>query len=158
MASLTSRSRTNGNNKFFDAELDRIERRSRMEYQQLVEAEVRERLADAERPRLDELPVVHAIVSNIRLRIMRSNSHSDVSSESIEHMKAILAMVIKKATDAHPNLNLGNVDIASGATKKIMKRISRFNVAVRNQEISDEHDAAERLAAMESTRPRKAVQ
>lgn len=147
MTSITNRSRTNGSHKFFDAELDRIERRSRMEYQQLVEAEVRERLIDAERPRLDELPVVNAIVSNLRRRITRANSHSDVSAESIEHMKAIIAMVIKEATDAYPNLNLGNVDIASGATRKVMKRISRFNVAIRDEEARERSN--------EPTRPRK---
>ena len=150
MTSITSRSRTNGSHKFFDAELDRIERRSRMEYQQLVEAEVRERLIDAERPRLDELPVVNAIVSNLRRRITRANSRDGASTESIEHMKAILEMVIKESTSAFPNLNLGNVDIASGATRKVMKRISRFNVAIRDDEARERSN--------EPTRPRKAGQ
>ena len=121
-----------------------------MEYQQLVEAEVRERLIDAERPRLDELPVVNAIVSNLRRRITRANSHDGASTESIEHMKSILEMVIKESTSAFPNLNLGSVDIVSGAKPKVMKRISRFNVAIRDEEARERSN--------EPTRPRKAGQ
>ena len=157
MASLTSRSRTNGNNKFFDAELDRIERRSRMEYQQLVEAEVRERLADAERPRLDELPVVNAIVSNLRRRIALANSRGCASPESIEHMKAILAMAIREAATAFPSMSFGDADIASGASPKALKRVARFDLEVREERITQPRVASP--ARVENTKkPRKASQ